>query len=72
LATVSITSQDERRFCLSTTEVIMAITGIMAGIGAAQGIADQEATAAAKEALDADNAKLKMAKAGRDNSLALI
>jgi len=50
----------------------MAITGIMAGIGAAQGIADQEATAAAKEALDADNAKLKMAKAGRDNSLALI
>lgn len=50
----------------------MAATGAMSAVGSAQGIVDQEATAAAKEALDADNAKLKMAKAGRDNALALI
>lgn len=43
-----------------------------AAAGAATGIVDQEGTNAAKTALDADNAKLKMSKAGRDNSLQLI
>ncbi|WP_164471176.1 hypothetical protein [Herbaspirillum rubrisubalbicans] len=43
-----------------------------AALGAAHGIVDQEGTDAAKTALDADNAKLKMGKAGRDNSLQLI
>lgn len=41
-------------------------------IGAGQAIVDQEGTNAAKTLVDADNAKLKMEKAGRDNSLQLI
>ncbi|MBB3121962.1 hypothetical protein MJ904_08735 [Massilia sp. MB5] len=50
----------------------MGKVGRSAGQGAQQGIEDQEETAAAKSALNANNAKLKMKKAGEDNSLSLI
>lgn len=50
----------------------MAAVAAGSAIGAGQGIVDQEGTSAAKTALNADNAKLKMHKAGEDNSLQLI
>ncbi len=50
----------------------MALTGIMAGIGAMTAIGDQEAAGAAKEAINASNMRLKMEKVGQDNALALI
>ncbi|MGI4938337.1 MAG: hypothetical protein ACRYF5_16590 [Janthinobacterium lividum] len=50
----------------------MAAVGAAAGVGSAAGIVDQEMTAKAKEMLNADNAKLKLEKAGQDNALQLI
>jgi len=50
----------------------MAAVGAAAGVGAANGIADQEAAGAAKTALNASNMRLKMEKAGEDNALGLI
>jgi len=41
-------------------------------LGAGHAILDQEGTSAAKSLVNADNAKLKMKKAGEDNSLQLI
>lgn len=46
--------------------------GATAGVRVSSGMIDQEMTAKAKEALNADNAKLKMEKAGQDNALQLI
>ena len=48
------------------------MTAIASWVGAGGAIADQEATSAAKEAVNASAAKLKLAKAGQDNALSLI
>jgi hypothetical protein len=50
----------------------MAAVGAAAGVGAANAIADQEATGAAKTAVNASNTRLKMEKAGQDNAMGLI
>ena len=48
------------------------MTAIGSWIGAGGAIADHESTAAAKEAVNANSAKLKLAKAGHYNALSLI
>ncbi|WP_162131133.1 hypothetical protein [Herbaspirillum sp. CF444] len=50
----------------------MAAVAAGSAVGAGQAIVDQEGTSAAKTLVNADNAKLKMKKAGEDNSLQLI
>jgi hypothetical protein len=66
--------RNQRKAAISTTtkEQIMGLTAIGSAIGAAGGIADQEAAGAAKEALNASAIKLKLEKAGQDNALSLI
>jgi len=59
-------------FKLNTQEVHMAAVAAGAAVGGATAIADQEGVNAVGKLVDADNAKLKFEKKGRDNALALI
>jgi hypothetical protein len=56
----------------SLMEVTMAAVAGASALGAGMAIADQEGTSAAKTAVNADNAKNKMKKAGEDNALQYI